>query len=45
LEESEAGTPFPSARAVESVNADDVIVLILEFSFELACDRVEGKGG
>src|SRR5258707_2176959 len=27
----------------QSVNADDFIVLIIEFSFEPACDRVESK--
>src|SRR5260370_12470912 len=27
----------------QSVNADDFIVLIIEFSFEAACDRVESK--
>src|SRR5260221_2590122 len=27
----------------QSVNADDFIVLIIEFSFEAACDRVESE--
>src|SRR3981081_2955908 len=34
---------IPKFQCPQSVNADDLIILIIEFSFEPARDRVEGK--